>query len=792
MRNRLKRLAELTLYSVVCFLYYRISIDEKLVFFDSCGGRGLSSDVLRIVQALSTREYGFFKMAIHVDKSKLAQAERLLEVYGLDNLKLVTRGWASLLLMERAKYIVLDSSVMQGYIKKDGQVVLGFWRETSLSLAGFQKEKAVDVDAQNLFLNSDFCVFSSRIVSEEVLRLHMVKNAMSGKVLLTGYPRNIVFFDDGCRERLRFEFGLQDKSVLVYAPMWKESVGGSATLRELVGSMSTLLSKIDARLDDGQVLYPKLHPSISSEIDYSQLAHTRPYPIKYDETDVLNIADCLITDDFNMCMDFSNTGRKIILFSCESELAVGSASYVDSDNLPFPVVRDVDDLAAEILSEKRYSDTEFLRRFCTYDSKDAVKDLCRHVFAGEKRCQEVSFDNGKENVLIMGGGLAKNGITSSLLNLLSNMDLRQRNYYVSYRKWELDCFPERLDAVPEGVSLLPLAIRKRLTLREHAVYRRFLRGKYKDGELPKVLQRAFKREVDRCFHGVDFSSAVQFDGYNNDSMLLFSFIESAKRSVFVHNDMRREIVEKKNQNAAVLGYVYRHYDAVAVVSEDLVEPTTDIGGSVSNTVVVHNVLDYRSVRSRAVAPIELQGDTVVVCSNPGGIECVLHSRGRKIISIGRFSPEKGHARLLRAFNEYHSAYPEDHLIIVGGSGTLFEDTVRLVSALSCKDNVTLIKSMANPMPILSKCDLLVISSYYEGLPMVIGEADALNVPVLATDVVALRGFMVEHGGCLVYSSEEGILEGLLRFARQGLPVLGIDFDSHNCNAVAAFDSLLRS
>lgn len=791
-KKRIRKLFVLLLNTMYYFLYHHVPLDDHLVFLESRDGKDFAGNILRIAEALSTGDYGRFKMIAHVDRKTISRAKTLRKTYQLNHLYFTTKRSLSLLAMEHARFIVSDSGVPWKYVKKDGQVVLNTWHGTPLKHMGVRiaSEKHAVGTVQHFFLSSDFFVCPSDYVKQVMPRDYMVQNVMSGKALMTGYPRNAVFFDDERRKLLQSELGIRDKRVSAYMPTWRGTIK-SIRQQDSIEEFTSILSEIDARLGDDQIVFAKPHPFIASKVDYAQFVHVRPFPEEYDTYDVLNIVDCLVTDYSSVFFDFANSGKKIVLFAYdEEEYLAERGMYLDINDFPFPIVRSIDDLVFEMITEKAYCDVGFRERFCTHDARNAVDDLCRHVFMGERRCREVSLGNGKENVLIMGGGLAKNGITSSLINLLSNIDLQQRNYFVSYRRWELNAEPRRLDAVPGGAFLLPLMSQKYLTLREHLAYKRFLKGDFASGEIPKMMERALARELNRCFYGAVFSNVVQFDGYNNDSILLLSQIKDAKRSIWVHNDMQNEMTTKKNQNKAVLEFAYRNYDNVAIVSTDLRRSTAEISGREDNIVVVRNIHDYSSVLKRAESPLELQPDTIVRCWNPRGIEGVLGSPCKKLISIGRFSPEKGHERLLRAFDEYHQIYPEDQLIIIGGLGWMFDRTVNLASKLSCWNRVTLIKSIKNPMPILAQCDLFVLSSFYEGLPLVIAEADTLGVPVVSTDIVALQGFMRDNKGYLVASSQDGILEGLLAFREGKVKPMNIDFKAYNHEALAAFESLL--
>ena len=89
------------------------------------------------------------------------------------------------------------------------------------------------------------------------------------------------------------------------------------------------------------------------------------------------------------------------------------------------------------------------------------------------------------------------------------------------------------------------------------------------------------------------------------------------------------------------------------------------------------------------------------------------------------------------------------------------------------------------MPILKQSDLFVVSSFYEGWPMVIMEADAFDIPIIATDITGTQ-WMKEYEGYIVENSEQGILKGMYDFAEGKVNALGIDYKKYNENAVDEF------
>lgn len=114
----------------------------------------------------------------------------------------------------------------------------------------------------------------------------------------------------------------------------------------------------------------------------------------------------------------------------------------------------------------------------------------------------------------------------------------------------------------------------------------------------------------------------------------------------------------------------------------------------------------------------------------------------------------------------------------------------MVDGLKHGQNVTLIKNISNPLPILRQCDLFILASYYEGWPMVIMEADTLGIPIIATDIESTRA-MGEYGGYLVENSYGGILEGMHDFAEGKVRPLNSDYRKYNRNAIDEFLQIIK-
>jgi len=117
--------------------------------------------------------------------------------------------------------------------------------------------------------------------------------------------------------------------------------------------------------------------------------------------------------------------------------------------------------------------------------------------------------------------------------------------------------------------------------------------------------------------------------------------------------------------------------------------------------------------------------------------------GRRLVTVGRLVPEKGHADLLRALAA--GAAPDDRLEVVG-AGPLRGALEALAAELGVTERITFHGHLDAPGPVVAGADLLVQAAHVEGMPNAVLEALALGTPVLATtDLVALEGLAAELG-----------------------------------------------
>jgi glycosyltransferase involved in cell wall biosynthesis len=120
-----------------------------------------------------------------------------------------------------------------------------------------------------------------------------------------------------------------------------------------------------------------------------------------------------------------------------------------------------------------------------------------------------------------------------------------------------------------------------------------------------------------------------------------------------------------------------------------------------------------------------------------------------IIHVGRFVPQKNHEGLLAIFAEVVERLPETGLMLVG-DGRLRQDTEDQVAEMGLAERVAFLGPRDDVPDLMARSDLLVFPSRWEGLPMVLLEAAAAGLPVVAYRVGGVTNAVVEGENAILH------------------------------------------
>lgn len=127
----------------------------------------------------------------------------------------------------------------------------------------------------------------------------------------------------------------------------------------------------------------------------------------------------------------------------------------------------------------------------------------------------------------------------------------------------------------------------------------------------------------------------------------------------------------------------------------------------------------------------IENNKIIELSNDSICETVLNDNKKTIIAIGRLVEQKNYNMLIKAIAEIKDR--NDIQVIILGKGPLKEKMEKLCVELGVENNIKFLGFKNNPYKYLSKSDVFVLTSNWEGFGHVIVEAMACGTPVIATN-----------------------------------------------------------
>lgn len=136
--------------------------------------------------------------------------------------------------------------------------------------------------------------------------------------------------------------------------------------------------------------------------------------------------------------------------------------------------------------------------------------------------------------------------------------------------------------------------------------------------------------------------------------------------------------------------------------------------------------------------------------------------GVNLVSVGRLSLPKNFGRAVRVASVLKKRGVVFHWTIVG-EGPLRNTLESQVKELGVDDVVSFIGLRPNPYQYVSKSDILVVTSDYEGRSIAIDEAQVLGIPVITTNYPTAKDAVVDgETGLICDMTPEAIADAVMR------------------------------
>ena len=351
----------------------------------------------------------------------------------------------------------------------------------------------------------------------------------------------------------------------------------------------------------------------------------------------------------------------------------------------------------------------------------------------------------KKKIIIVNNNLYIGGVQKALINLLWNI---REQYDVTLL---LFCAKgECMQEIPSGITVKTVKSAYRflgMSGRDaRSVAEKLGRGFF------AAITRIFGRKYAVALMGLGQKKLGAFDiaisylhnagdkvfyGGCNDFVL--KHINAGKKIAFLHCDYINSGANTKENNK-----MYARFDAIAACSQGCKDAFLQANPTLREKIqVVPNCHRFDQIRMLAQsAPIKLPRDVV------------------NIVTVARLGKEKGVERAVRVIAQLGQLQEKMHYYIVG-DGIQRGAVEKIIEEEKLAHCVTLVGALSNPYGYIHAADLLLIPSYSEAAPLVIGEAICLGTPILTMETSSARE-MVEACGCgwVCDNSEEAMMRSL--------------------------------
>ncbi len=811
----LRKLGRAATYEAYAF-WRRQPVDKNVVMYESFGGNGMLCNPEAIFRGLrAAPEFSHLKH-VWVLTSKHENSTVVREFADDPSVRFVrpaSPGYYRAL--ATSGYLINNATFPVEFSKRPEQVYLNTWHGTPLKRMGFDIGDPASRVANVIrnFLSADYLLAANRFMVEQMYEsAHKLRNIYRGEVIEEGYPRIDRQFTDAAgteaiRERLEATgLPLDGRKIILYAPTWKGE--SFARPRDDAEELIRRVTELETLIDTSKyVVLLKIHQVVHRFASHRPEFQGRLVPNEIPTNDVLAATDILVTDYSSTFFDFLATGRPIAFLTPDiSEYAGYRGLYMEPEEWPGPVVQTVSELAVELnaiaesgpRSEVAARYLAMQEKYSANEDGNATTRVIDIVFRGKRAGYTVGpvASDDRPSMLINVGSMRPNGITASALNLLDAIDHDTLDVSVVFPYSRNPRVLEKQAEIHPAVRQFARVGGMNGSKITHLVRRlSWFRGDLSGHATNPVHKRLWDDEWVRLFGPSSFDYAIDFSGYAELWATLMLHAPGAERSIWLHNDMAADahrIVRGKRLQLRGLRAVfslYREYDHLVSVSpalsainaEGLAEyaPREEFVAAV-NLVNAPSILSDAAVDLREAVTDSTTGETPAWADDLGAA-----SAPTTFVTVGRLSPEKNHARLIRSFAEVHAERADTRLLIVG-DGPLMGQLRHLISHLHLGDAVVMTGHQSNPHAIMAAADCFVLSSDYEGQPMVLLEALVLDLPVVTVAFGSARDALPQGVGLVVPATDEGLADGMRAFLRGEVPTAKFDDARYNADALEQF------
>ncbi|MDO5292794.1 MAG: glycosyltransferase [bacterium] len=803
----------------------KTKIQPTVILYEAYHGRGMLGNPYALFQAFFRRPDFYDYVHIWVVEN-LEESEYFISAYEpYKNVVFVERESEEYIkALACSKYLINNVTFPTYFVKREGQVYLNTWHGIPIKNLGYDIPNG-EYDVGNImmnFLKADYLLSSNSYMTQVYKESYKLNGLYPNKVLEEGMPRNDCYEQedpDKVRTKLR-AMGVEiedDKELILFAPTYRgEYRCAQNRSEEYVQFYSYLMEQINSKRYQ---LLIKPHHAEFRVLQGEKLLRGKIVPDSMDANQLLTITSILITDISSIFFDFLLSKRPILFYIPDLESYKNDRGICfDLESLPGPVTTKQSDVVkwigeiGAIHSEYLPKIWDAIRKYCPYEDGRASERIWQVILEQKKDEVRVeSLDTGKKKILFYIGTLRTNGVTVSLMSLVTLLDLNKYDITIYFcpDKDKRSVFDT--SHFPPGIRLLPRVGTYAATTKEE-----FYHGMIDEFGLTKSIcvshypKRLYHREFSRCFGDAKFDYGIDFSGYGSFIPRVLLEAPYAKKIIWQHNNLvmdRMRVVNGIRPFETELKVVFSFYpkfDRIVGCSRNVMEinrealatkETYDKFAFVENSVYAKRVEE--GIKNSLL--ISRRGKTYMALKKEDGYGII---KADKLIevpdheyinfcTIGRMSEEKNQMNLLKAFVKMVQKNSKCRLYMIG-DGPLREQLKRFVKNQGIQEAVIFTGNIENPFSLLKRCDCFLLISKWEGQALAVLEARVMKLPIIISDHPGYEAVCTPGGQWVTKTSSDSIYEGMQAFIDGKIGTYDWQYKQYNEQVVYQFEQVLTA
>lgn len=128
-----------------------------------------------------------------------------------------------------------------------------------------------------------------------------------------------------------------------------------------------------------------------------------------------------------------------------------------------------------------------------------------------------------------------------------------------------------------------------------------------------------------------------------------------------------------------------------------------------------------------------------------------------IVMIARFNYPKDHKTVIKALSKMDSKYK----LLFVGEGPLKAQSMELAKTLMLEERIKFLGFREDVDKIIKTCDMAILSSFYEGMPLSVLEIMASGTPIIGSNVSGIKEIIKDSGVLFEVTNEDDLKKAIL-------------------------------